>query len=144
AHWQDGVQVNNTTGGSVIMDPSLPAGTQFGFTPLDYAALRDIGWEFGNDVPSPPVPPGMIPVTVKITHLHQIDNPDSSIFPFETDGDYYTKVWINGVEQPGVGAITDDDFDPGWSFTQNVDAKLASIPVHIEIWDEDDFLRFDD
>lgn len=41
AHWQDGTTDN---GQSAAMDPSLGTGTRRLFTELDYAALKDIGW----------------------------------------------------------------------------------------------------
>lgn len=41
-HWQDGLVFQ---GGPTTMDPRLPSGVRVAFTALDWAALRDIGWE---------------------------------------------------------------------------------------------------
>jgi len=146
AHWQEGVQ---SDGKPVTMDPTTEGGRRTAFTTLDFAALDDIGWDLGagTAVPQPPKPATTIPVTVKITHLLQVTNPDDSIL-FDTTGDYYTVVYINGIKQRDVGEITDDDFNPfevgNWSFTQDVDASLSSIPVVIQLFDDDDTFRFED
>ncbi|MCZ2343946.1 MAG: FG-GAP-like repeat-containing protein [Bacteroidales bacterium] len=42
AHWQQGTQVHGTP---VSMEPTLLANTRVMFSDLDYAALRDIGWQ---------------------------------------------------------------------------------------------------
>ena len=58
SHWADGLTYN---GQRASMNPVLPLGTRVGFTPLDYAALVDIGWglDFSGSTPpaSPPVSP---------------------------------------------------------------------------------------
>jgi hypothetical protein len=58
AHWADGLTVN---GQRAVMDPILSQGTRVTFSPLDFAALVDIGWslDFGRNAPpaSPPVVP---------------------------------------------------------------------------------------
>lgn len=46
AHWQDGTTDNGQT---AAMDPSLPPGTRRLFTGLDFAALKDIGWNANSD-----------------------------------------------------------------------------------------------
>lgn len=53
AHWLEGL--NSTTGGvsqEVAMDPLLGTGTRMHFTELDFAALRDTGWQIAP-VPVP-------------------------------------------------------------------------------------------
>jgi hypothetical protein len=67
AHWADGATVG---GQPVSLDPYLTTGTRIGFSSLDYAALKDIGWGVsgvagvaaggpGGAAPSaPPVPLG--------------------------------------------------------------------------------------
>lgn len=90
-----------------------------------------------------------IPVTVTIPRVRQIDNPDCievlGVKVCPDDGDYYAKVTINGVQQTVNNEITDDDFrPPDWIFTQNVDSSIGNVPIHIELWDEDDALRFND
>jgi uncharacterized repeat protein (TIGR01451 family) len=99
-----------------------------------------------------------VPVTVSIYKLIEIDNPDSGK-PFSVAGDFYAKVSINGSPyiKSSVASI-----DPGflegviyslpvtfklfWTFTVDVDSSLASVPIDIQIWDEDNpgFPLFDD
>ncbi len=53
AHWQDGL--TSTAGGvpqEVAMDPAIGPGTRKHFTELDFAALRDTGWQIAP-VPIP-------------------------------------------------------------------------------------------
>jgi len=72
---------------------------------------------------------------------------------FEGGGneDFYACVAINGVEQcnedtPDQDAQEDDeDITPNWPFSnRNVDAAVGTIPIQVEIRDEDGFLRLDD
>lgn len=66
------------------------------------------------------------------------------------DADFYAVVTINGTEfdnkdTPEQDALEDDDdISPNWQFSQSVNLNEGTIPVAIEIRDEDGFLRFDD
>ncbi|QEL17266.1 FG-GAP-like repeat-containing protein [Limnoglobus roseus] len=51
-HWASGVTVGDQV---AIMVPSIPAGVIRQITPLDYAALADIGWQVSEPVSPPPV-----------------------------------------------------------------------------------------
>ena len=68
AHWANNLTIN---GSQAAMDPILPSGTRVGFTSLDFAALKDIGWGIdgtptpgGTPTPAPaaPTPPAATPV----------------------------------------------------------------------------------
>ena len=71
---------------------------------------------------------------------------------FEGGGneDFYACVAINGVgsatRTPDQDAQEDDeDITPNWPFSnRNVDAAVGTIPIQVEIRDEDGFLRLDD
>jgi hypothetical protein len=66
------------------------------------------------------------------------------------DADFYAVVNIDGNEfdnkdSPSQDANEDDDdISPNWEFARSVDASRGSIPLTINIFDEDGFLRFDD
>ncbi len=51
-HWANGLTVN---GQRAAMEPSLPAGVRVGWSSLDAAALRDLGWGGGGVAPTAPV-----------------------------------------------------------------------------------------
>ena len=62
AHWADGVAVG---GQPASLDPYARAGTRSGFTRLDYAALRDVGWTVSGVSGvsgAGPAPPPITPV----------------------------------------------------------------------------------
>jgi hypothetical protein len=54
-HWKDGTTYK---GGPLSMDPSTDSGKRIAFSDLDFAALKDIGWEVTASVPLPPDDPG--------------------------------------------------------------------------------------
>jgi hypothetical protein len=58
-HWAEGTtSVVPSTGESqeVAMDPTIITGTRKSFTRLDYAGLKDLGWEVDADLIAAPVP----------------------------------------------------------------------------------------
>ena len=55
AHWADGITVG---GQPAVLDPALPRGTRVGWSALDAAALRDLGW---NTVDATTLTPGVSP-----------------------------------------------------------------------------------
>jgi hypothetical protein len=57
SHWADGLSVGGVRG---AMDPVLQLGARDGFSPLDYAALQDIGWAV-NATPATPLPTNPTP-----------------------------------------------------------------------------------
>ncbi len=83
-------------------------------------------------------------VEVIITRFEEKGDPDKS----PGSGDYFAQVSINnGVPQKSPGdPISKKEFNPrNWFFTAVVDQTLGSIPVTIEIIDEDtDFFDEDD
>lgn len=60
SHWKQGTQVN---GAPVAMEPVLLANTRVYFSDLDYAALRDIGWQVSGLPNSSVTIPGSPPAT---------------------------------------------------------------------------------
>src|SRR5205814_3073403 len=64
-HWASGTEVG---GQPAAMAPSLPPGTRRELSPLDWAALADIGWIVSPPPPpvvvSPPPPPASPPPAV--------------------------------------------------------------------------------
>jgi hypothetical protein len=102
-------------------------------------------------------PPAMAIATLTIERVRDIDGSLDPDFPFSNEADFYPVVRIAGTEWNGdyggnVEANTgnalvvegDDDITPNWQFTKQVPISLGSIPVSIEIWDDDAFLTFDD
>ncbi len=82
---------------------------------------------------------------VKIEGVEELDDHDYACTPFcfeLTEADFYAKVSIAGLEAQNIGdKQTPDDevIHPNWTFGQTVGTS-GSIPMWIEIWDEDDFL----
>ena len=60
AHWADGLGVN---GQRAALDPILPPGGRVSLSPLDYAALRDLGWSVATPT-RPTVVPSVSPPVV--------------------------------------------------------------------------------
>jgi hypothetical protein len=88
-----------------------------------------------------------IPVTVTMTRLVEIDDPDW--WPSVSE-DYYAKVVINAslVQQSpvvsldppfGTGVLVGYPiaFEPFWTLTHEVDGALEMVSIQIELWDED-------
>jgi uncharacterized repeat protein (TIGR01451 family) len=80
------------------------------------------------------------PVQVTVTIMRVIEvSCDDGAFTICPD-DYYTRVNIagQGFEETDNGQFEDEgDVSPYWRFTKTVDATLGSIPIEIEIWDDD-------
>jgi len=81
----------------------------------------------------------MVPVTVAITELVQLRNPDSSIFGFGGDGDYYAAVKIgNNAEKNSTDhIISGSHIFPNWQFTDYVDDAAGPVQIQIRIMDSD-------
>lgn len=90
-------------------------------------------------------------VTVQVT-IERIRalNDDMDPNPFGTPADFYAVVNIDGTEfdnknTPEQDANEDDDdISPNWQFTRSVPLSRGTVPLTIDIWDEDGFLRLDD
>ncbi|MFK4985409.1 hypothetical protein ACI4B7_26650, partial [Klebsiella pneumoniae] len=65
-HWANNLTVNGARG---VMDPSLPYGTRVGWSALDAAAVRDLGWDSAAAAAPPvsPPPPALPPPTVALS-----------------------------------------------------------------------------
>jgi hypothetical protein len=84
-HWANGVTIN---GQAVSLDPSLMYGQRVGFTSLDSAALRDLGWNAAaSAAPAAPTPS---PVPANVTLVPVVG----------TDGTVTQYAVVNGMVIP--------------------------------------------
>lgn len=77
----------------------------------------------------------LVPVTVRITHVQDIDGQDS-----DTPADFYAEVDIDGQGTESTGVFDDDNGDirPDWRFTRTVDRSTTGpVDITIRIKDED-------
>ena len=84
-----------------------------------------------------------VPVDVKVTisRLVQIHSPDGSV---SDNGDFFANVRINNIAFDQTPSIESPDFRPtNWEFTTTVDNSLGTIPLQIQIGDDDGFFRTD-
>jgi hypothetical protein len=82
--------------------------------------------------------PDPVNVTVTIMRFIELQDPDPA--PFQGVGDYYAKVRIGSFGfQDSFALLVDDDPDisPYWTFTRTVDDSLGTVPIVIQIWDDD-------
>lgn len=88
-----------------------------------------------------PVQVEATPVQVTVTIMRVIEvSCDDGAFTICPD-DYYGRVNIadQGFQETDNGQFEDQgDISPFWRFTRTVDSSLGSIPVTIQIWDDDD------
>lgn len=76
-----------------------------------------------------------VPVIVSIDRVVNLDQSEAT--------DFFANVMIAGGDSILSDVIDDeDDISPGWIFTKEVDSNIGSIPISIEIWDDDGFLTF--
>lgn len=85
----------------------------------------------------------LVPLTISIPRFVEIDDPDPD-FIFTDIGDYYPVVKIGNNPEETRDEVSSRDFSPNWTFTQLVEQGDNPIPVEIKMFDEDDFLRFND
>ena len=85
-----------------------------------------------------------IDVTVTILRVVQVQDPDPA--PFQGDADFYAKVRIDGFgfQDTESSNVDSPDVSPNWRFTQTVDRDLGTIPITIQIWDDDTALAAPD
>lgn len=116
------------------------SGQVFGAVALTFALVAFVGSFWAEGARAAPDP---VDVTVTIIRFIQVEDPD----PFfgGGDGDFYARVNINdlGFESTFDEQVESDDFSPYWTFTRTVDGSLGTIPIVIQVLD-DDFLNPDD
>ena len=81
---------------------------------------------------------GTVPVAVTISRVQAIEDPD----PIQGDADMYSIVTIDGFSsQQSAEVGNDNDIEPFWVFSRNVDSNTAGdvIPITIEVLDADVF-----
>lgn len=78
----------------------------------------------------------LTPVNVTITRVIEHEDPDP--FPFQGDGDYYSIVNIDNQGDQASGIVTGEDFNPGWTFSRQVDLTHNPVDIVIALKDEDD------
>lgn len=81
-------------------------------------------------------------VTVIIQRVEQLECVDDTLWWCGSDGDFYSKVGIDGSEFESSAIGDDADISPNWTFNKIVSSRTANI--HMEIWDDDGGLRFGD
>ena len=76
-----------------------------------------------------------VPITVTIDRVVNLDQAE--------DTDFFPSVTINGGDEFSAAPVEDSDdiSPPNWVFTKEVDSNAGSIPITIDIWDEDDFFQ---
>lgn len=97
AHWADGVRVG---GQAVSLDPTINFGQRIGWSALDAAALRDVGWLAPNALPvspAPPPPPAPVPPTVERPPVATVE---PVAFTGSTNGVVTMYTVVNGVLTP--------------------------------------------
>jgi uncharacterized repeat protein (TIGR01451 family) len=102
---------------------------------------------FGAPPPAVAVP-GLVTVRVTIDKVSAIDCFEGTIAG-ECMGraDFYAVVTIDGAELPQSETIDDEnnaDPSPDWVFERAIDIARGTIPVSIQVYDEDGGLRYDD
>ena len=92
--------------------------------------------------PAPSQAADLIQVTVTVDRFIEIQSPDGGLFG-QTHGNYYGRVNIDDQgfldsRQLGYGVQLDaGDIQPFWRFTRTVDRSKGTIPVQIEVKDDD-------
>jgi hypothetical protein len=96
------------------------------------------------------VPPLFAPINVQAAPLKRlqiaidkVEALDSLDNPFG-DTDFYAKVSIGDATFSSPTTQDDNIITPNWLFFLDISPKQTSIPLSIEIWDEDDQLRIND
>jgi hypothetical protein len=89
------------------MQPYLLSGQRYGFTPLDYAVLADIGWQMSPVSPPPPILPPPPPPPVVIAPIVNLSSD-----PFLIGGSANGSVGTYRFETPAEQASTKDAVQP--------------------------------
>jgi hypothetical protein len=81
-------------------------------------------------------------ITFSITRVKEIQCNEG--FGEKCPNDYYPKVEIDSqglVDGKDVGfcCAHDVDFQPNWVFTRQADVSHTTVPIHVELFDQDDF-----
>ena len=82
-------------------------------------------------------------VVVTITHVMEIGDLEN---PICGEPDFFSRVWINNVDKGESPTIDGNpDIYPDWQFTESVNLSDVSVPVKIEVWEDDNGVcGFDD
>ncbi len=75
-------------------------------------------------------------VTVDLSHIKAIDNPDTGWFG--DNADYYSKITIDGSTKT-TGTISNDNeiYPSNWSYTKTVDGTSRYVSISVELFDSD-------
>jgi hypothetical protein len=85
-----------------------------------------------------------VDVAVTIERIRTLDCIDPIPFGCD-DPDLYAVITIDGTELDFKDQqIEDDDISPNWQFVRSIDLTRGSVPVVIQVFDADGFLRGDD
>ena len=79
-----------------------------------------------------------IQLEVRVT-IERVTSINDMEGPIGGDEDFYATVYIDNVDLGSSDTIDDDpDITPNWQFTHAVDLSAGSVPVLIQIWEDDD------
>ncbi|OKI18569.1 DUF11 domain-containing protein [Streptomyces sp. CB03911] len=82
---------------------------------------------------------GTRPFSLTITHVECVDDCDGVGLEglFEGHADFFVKVFINGEEHRTPTWDDSGDIDPFWTVSAQLPADVQTVPVTIQVWDED-------
>ncbi len=107
-HWKAGTKY---LGRPVTMDGQFNAAGRVAFTELDFAALRDIGWQVSSPAPRPQLSSGS---AVTATSHQTVRGLQQDLFAVGTDGRIWTTFGLDGV---------------GWSRWFTIGGPQDTVPV---------------
>ena len=81
-------------------------------------------------------------VTVVIQRVEQLECVDETLWWCGSDGDFYSKVNIDGTQFESSAIGDEADISPNWTFNQMISSRTTNI--RIKLWDDDGGLRFGD
>jgi len=99
-----------------------------------FAEIKQVGggsntYEFRSDANLPQV-------TVDVTRIRAIDNPDTGWFG--DNADYYSKITIDGATYTTGTISNDNDISPSnWTYTRTVNGNSRYVSIGIEVFDRD-------
>jgi uncharacterized repeat protein (TIGR01451 family) len=89
--------------------------------------------------PPPAAAAPFTPATVTVTRVIEVDDPDPG--PTQGDGDFYAQVQINAFPTQQGPEVSGEDFEPFWTFSNDVDRAVyaTTVPVSVTLYDADGF-----
>ncbi len=112
-HWQQGL---TSFGAAVSMQPYVSAGTRVAFSPLDFAALADLGWEVSASAGGVSPPPTATPTSPQLGAIDPVvvGGSNGTFQVYTSSGGQLTPVGGAVAAFPGFGGqvrVATGDFD---------------------------------